>query len=62
MSHVYNVQTPHGNVDLTTPHHHEDFDSLEDFIYHHKKTIETALGIAGLVINGVTAYYMGRKK
>jgi hypothetical protein len=53
MAHQYTIDTPHGDVHLTTEHHHSIFDSMEDFLRHHKSTIDIALG---LVSTGVTAY------
>lgn len=62
MSYQYSVGTPHGDVDITTPHHHSAFASLEDFLNHHHNLIAEALSVATLSVSSMSLYLShGRK-
>jgi len=52
----YTVTTPHGDVHLTTPHHHSVFDSIEEFLKAHHDTIADAVGVATLVVTTLGVY------
>jgi hypothetical protein len=54
--HKYTVVTPHGDVNLTTPHHHSKFESHEAFLRAHQATITTALGLSTLALTGIGLY------
>ena len=52
----YTVTTPHGDVNLSTSSHHSEFDSIEEFLRHHKQTISTAYNVTNLAISGLGLY------
>lgn len=57
----YTITSPHGEVTLKTNEHHNLFDSIEEFLDHHKNTISVLLGVAGVSLSGVNVY-LGKKK
>lgn len=52
----YTFETEHGDVNVTTPHHHSIFGSIEEFIRHHQAVIQDALGVAELVLAAVVVH------
>jgi len=59
--HKYTIVTVNGNINLTTPTHHDEHDSIEEWIKAHKNTIATALGIASFLVQ-VSNVYIGHNK
>ncbi|MFJ4094875.1 hypothetical protein ACIPYS_25085 [Kitasatospora sp. NPDC089913] len=57
MAYQYTVVTPHGDVHLDSEHHHSAFDTIEDFLKHHKETLTTAVGVATLAVNALGLYH-----
>jgi len=56
MSHKYTVTTPHGDVNLTTEHHHSAFSSIEEFLKAHQSAVAGTLGVASLAVQGLGLY------
>ena len=56
MAHEYTVTTPHGDVNLTTEHHHSKFRSIDDFLTHHQSAIGNAIGVTSLAVNVLGVY------
>ncbi|MFF8769289.1 hypothetical protein [Kitasatospora sp. NPDC015120] len=56
MAYQYTVVTPHGDVHLDTDHHHTAFDTIEDFLEHHKQTIAAAVSVGTLAVTGLGVY------
>lgn len=56
MAHEYTVVTPHGDVHLTTQHHHSMFSSIHDFLEAHKTEIQDAIAIGGLLVGSCNLY------
>lgn len=54
--HHYTIVTSHGDVHLTTHSHHDDHQSLEDWIKAHKETIDTALKVAGFLVQVISVF------
>ncbi len=52
----YTVTTPHGDVNLTTPHDHLDFASIEAFLKEHQATISSAVGVTSVAIGTLGLY------
>jgi len=52
----YTVTTPHGDVNLTTPHHHASFPSVDAFLKHHSSEIGNAIGVATLAAEVLGLY------
>ncbi|MFB7376394.1 hypothetical protein ACFC26_33000 [Kitasatospora purpeofusca] len=56
MAYQYTVVTPFGDVHLESEHHHTAFDTIEDFLTHHEKTVAAAVGVATLAIHALGLY------
>ncbi|MFE2111123.1 hypothetical protein ACFXAF_35395 [Kitasatospora sp. NPDC059463] len=56
MAYQYTVVTPHGDVHLDTDRHHSTFDTIEDFLEHHKQTVAAAVSIGTLAAHGLGLY------
>jgi hypothetical protein len=56
MAHEYTVATPHGDVNLTTEHHHSKFRSIEDFLKHHHDAIADAIGVTSLAVSALGVF------
>lgn len=49
--HPYTVSTSHGDVHLTTPNHHTQYDSVREWIKDHKEEVATAIGVSSLAVS-----------
>ena len=54
--HKYTVTTPHGDVNLTTQSHHSMYDTIEEFLEAHKRSVATALGLPSIALTGLGVY------
>lgn len=54
--HKYTVTTPHGDVNLTTKHHHTSYTNIESFLETHKAAVATALGVTSLAVSALGLY------
>ena len=59
--HDYTLSGPNGTVTLTTTQHHSFFDSIEDFLKHHEKTIQTLYYGASVALGALTVHHAGKK-
>ncbi|MEV0191544.1 hypothetical protein AB0I39_23780 [Kitasatospora purpeofusca] len=57
MAHQYTFVTPHGDVHVDSEHHHSAFDTIEDFMKHHKESVAAAVGVANLAIGALGLYH-----
>lgn len=58
---TYVFVTVQGQQPVNTPHHHDDFPSMEKFIKEHEGTIRTGLGVSQLILQGIQVYLNGRR-
>ena len=62
MAYEYTVTTPHGDVNLTTEHHHGRFQSVEEFLRAHEKSISQAVNVGQLAVSALGLFLMhGRR-
>jgi hypothetical protein len=57
----YRLNGPQGTVTLRTREHHNLFDSIEDFLKHHEKTIQTLYYGATVALSSLTVYHGSKK-
>jgi hypothetical protein len=57
----YTLEGPHGTVTLRTNKHHNLFDTIEDFLKHHDKTIQSLYYGASVILGSLSVYHAGKK-
>jgi hypothetical protein len=57
----YTLSGPNGTVTLKTDQHHSIFDSIEDFLKHHEKTIQALYYGATVALSALTVHHAGKK-
>jgi len=57
----YTLTGPSGTVTLKTTQHHSLFDSIEDFLKHHEKSIQALYYGASIALSALTVHHAGKK-